>query len=144
MPVGMEKRLAYLEQRVNELLTTARNPCSGCAALSRRVAELERRLDDPGELEDTPGDPTGAAAGPGWANGEPNIVDVLLLQAAGEPTAAEIVDAFLRETAEESDTVNALQETAGGTDPMDTGDVLLQRAAAETDPMDVLLWEATD
>ena len=112
MSVGMEKRLAYLEQRVNELLTTARNPCSGCAVLSRRVAELERRLDDPRELEDTPSDPTGAAAGPVWADGEPNIVDVLLLQAAGEPTATEAVDAFLRGTAED-----VLQETAGGAGP---------------------------
>ena len=110
----MEKRLVYLEKKVTELLTTAKQPCSGCEALSRRVAELERRLDGPMELEDPPCDPTGVSAGPMWTAEKPDpmdldTVDVLLQEAAQQ---ANPVDVLLRDIVEEPDPVDALLREA--------------------------------
>ena len=95
----MEKRLVYLEKKVTELLTTAKQPCSGCEALSRRVAELERRLDGPMELEDPPCDPTGVSAGPMWTAEKPDPMDL------------DTVDVLLRDIVEEPDPVDALLQS---------------------------------
>lgn len=98
---GMEKRLTLLERTVQELLTTTQQPCSGCAALSERVAELERRLDGPTGLVETQSSPTGAAAGDEWEAGE------------SLPDCADAVDFLLREaTAEEADPVDVLLREA--------------------------------
>ncbi|KAF0301482.1 hypothetical protein FJT64_003108 [Amphibalanus amphitrite] len=88
----MEGRLRTLEETANELLAAARQPCSGCQALSRRVEALERRLGPEPESEgaaphvDTllpPDDPAGESAGHAEraAEEDPDPVDLLLREA---------------------------------------------------------------
>ena len=82
----MDAELQDLKKRINDIARTADQPCVGCEALERRVAELERRLDmDTGvqaleaalELED----PTGAVVGLLYPTEEPDAIDVLLQEA---------------------------------------------------------------